>query len=79
MMENQKAIQGKGENSRIRVLVVGGGAAGMVAAVAAAREGADTRLFEKNEKLGKKLFITGKGRCNVTCLLYTSPSPRDTR
>ena len=66
MMENQKAIQGKGENSRIRVLVVGGGAAGMIAAVAAAREGADTRLFEKNEKLGKKLFITGKGRCNVT-------------
>ena len=49
-----------------RVLVIGGGAAGMMAAVAAADEGADVCLLEKNEKLGKKLFITGKGRCNVT-------------
>lgn len=48
------------------VLVVGGGAAGMMAAVAAAENGHDVRLFEKNEKLGKKLFITGKGRCNLT-------------
>ncbi len=48
------------------VIVVGGGAAGMIAAVAAAGEGARVRLYEKNEKLGKKLFITGKGRCNVT-------------
>lgn len=49
-----------------RVLVVGGGAAGMMAAVAAADTGATVTLIEKNEKLGKKLFITGKGRCNVT-------------
>lgn len=49
-----------------RVLVIGGGAAGMMAAVAAADGGADVCLLEKNEKLGKKLFITGKGRCNVT-------------
>lgn len=49
-----------------RVVVVGGGAAGMMAAVAAAERGADVCLVEKNEKLGKKLFITGKGRCNVT-------------
>lgn len=49
-----------------RVLVVGGGAAGMMAAVAAADAGAAVTLIEKNEKLGKKLFITGKGRCNVT-------------
>ncbi len=48
------------------IVVVGGGAAGMMAAVAAADAGAKVRLFEKNEKLGKKLFITGKGRCNVT-------------
>ncbi len=49
------------------IVVVGGGAAGMMAAVAAAGAG-DSRvlLIEKNEKLGKKLFITGKGRCNVT-------------
>ena len=49
-----------------KVLVIGGGAAGMMAAVAAADEGANVCLLEKNEKLGKKLFITGKGRCNVT-------------
>lgn len=49
-----------------RVIVVGGGPAGMMAAVAAARAGGSVCLIEKNEKLGKKLFITGKGRCNVT-------------
>lgn len=49
-----------------RVIVVGGGAAGAMAAIAAARSGSWTTLFEKNEKIGKKLFITGKGRCNVT-------------
>ena len=48
------------------VIVIGGGAAGMMAAVQAARNGAQVILFEKNEKLGKKLRITGKGRCNVT-------------
>lgn len=48
------------------VLVVGGGAAGSMAAIAAARNGHTVQLFEKNEKIGKKLFITGKGRCNVT-------------
>ena len=45
------------------VLVIGGGAAGMMAALAAARSGHRVRLYEKNEKLGKKLYITGKGRC----------------
>lgn len=49
-----------------KVLVIGGGAAGMMAAVAAAGNGAQVLLLEKNEKLGKKLFITGKGRCNIT-------------
>ncbi len=49
-----------------RVIIVGGGAAGMMAAVAAAGRGRQVCLIEKNEKLGKKLFITGKGRCNVT-------------
>lgn len=48
------------------VIVVGGGAAGMMAAIAAADSGGNVCLIEKNEKLGKKLFITGKGRCNVT-------------
>ena len=49
-----------------RVVVVGGGAAGMMAAAAAAEAGASVTVLEKNEKLGKKLYITGKGRCNVT-------------
>ena len=48
------------------VIVVGGGAAGMMAAVFAARNGQNVQLLEKNKKLGKKLFITGKGRCNIT-------------
>lgn len=48
------------------VIVVGGGAAGMLAALTAAKRNKKTILLEKNEKLGKKLFITGKGRCNVT-------------
>lgn len=47
-------------------IIVGGGAAGMMAAVAAADSGGRVCLIEKNEKLGKKLFITGKGRCNIT-------------
>lgn len=49
-----------------KVAVIGGGAAGMFAAIYAARNGNEVQLFEKNERLGKKLFITGKGRCNVT-------------
>lgn len=48
------------------VIVIGGGAAGMMAAAAAAENGHKVTLYEKNEKLGKKVFITGKGRCNVT-------------
>ena len=48
------------------VLVIGGGAAGLMAALKAAQAGASVTLLEKNEKLGKKLYITGKGRCNVT-------------
>ncbi len=49
-----------------RVVVIGGGAAGMMAAIAAADQGHKVTLMEKNEKLGKKVYITGKGRCNVT-------------
>ncbi len=50
----------------MRVCVIGAGAAGMTASVFLAREGADVVLVEKNEKFGKKLYITGKGRCNLT-------------
>ncbi len=49
-----------------RVLIIGGGASGMYAAIAAAENGHQVSLFEKNEKLGKKLYLTGKGRCNLT-------------
>ena len=49
-----------------KVIIVGGGAAGMLAGIIAARNGCQVVLYEKNEKLGKKIFITGKGRCNVT-------------
>lgn len=52
------------ENNRI--IVIGGGPAGMMAAIQAARRGYPVILLEKNEKLGKKLYITGKGRCNLT-------------
>ena len=49
-----------------KVIIVGGGAAGMLASIIAAKNGCAVTLFEKNEKLGKKVYITGKGRCNVT-------------
>ena len=49
-----------------KVIIIGGGAAGLFAAISAAENGADVILFEKNDRLGKKLRITGKGRCNVT-------------
>ncbi|MCI9591933.1 MAG: NAD(P)/FAD-dependent oxidoreductase [Lachnospiraceae bacterium] len=49
-----------------RVIIAGGGAAGMAAGIAAARKGHQVHIYEKNEKLGKKVYITGKGRCNVT-------------
>jgi predicted Rossmann fold flavoprotein len=49
-----------------RVAVIGGGPAGMMAAICSAKNGHDVTLYEKNEKLGKKLFLTGKGRCNIT-------------
>ena len=49
-----------------KVVVIGGGAAGMFASIAAAGCGHQVVVYEKNEKLGKKLYITGKGRCNIT-------------
>ena len=65
------------------IVVIGGGASGMAAALFAARGGADVTLLEKNEKLGKKVYITGKGRCNLTndCDLDTflSQVPRNPR
>ena len=48
------------------VLIIGGGAAGMMAAIAAGYNGNEVQLIKKNDRLGKKIFITGKGRCNIT-------------
>lgn len=48
------------------IVIIGGGAAGMMASIAAAGAGHQVHVYEKNEKLGKKIYITGKGRCNVT-------------
>jgi len=50
----------------VKICVVGGGASGMMAAATAAKHGAEIVLIESNEKLGKKIYITGKGRCNLT-------------
>ena len=49
-----------------KIAIIGGGAAGMFAAITAAEKGNEVHLYEKNEKLGKKIYITGKGRCNLT-------------
>ncbi len=49
-----------------KVIIIGAGAAGMMAAIAAASNGHDVTILEKNEKAGKKIYITGKGRCNIT-------------
>ena len=56
----------KGKEKMSKVIIVGGGPAGMFAAYFAAKNGHNVTLLEQNEKLGKKLYITGKGRCNIT-------------
>ena len=65
------------------VIIIGGGAAGMMAAIHAARTGAQVTVLERNLKLGKKVYITGKGRCNVTndCTLdeFMKEVPRNPR
>ena len=48
------------------LIIIGAGASGSMAAIQAARRGASVLLLEKNEKIGKKIYITGKGRCNLT-------------
>ena len=51
---------------KMQVIVIGGGASGLLASSMIAERGHDVTVLEKNEKTGKKLYITGKGRCNVT-------------
>ena len=50
----------------MKVIVIGGGPAGMMSAITSAEEGNEVIIIEKNNQLGKKLLITGKGRCNIT-------------
>lgn len=50
----------------MKVIVIGGGPAGMMSAITSAEEGNEVIIIEKNKRLGKKLLITGKGRCNIT-------------
>ena len=50
----------------MKVIIIGGGPAGMLAAITSAQKGTETTIIEKNNRLGKKLLITGKGRCNIT-------------
>lgn len=59
-------MQNLSNTKQNRVAVIGGGASGLLCAAEAALAGADVTLFEKNDKVGRKLAITGKGRCNVT-------------
>ncbi len=63
---SDNSYSGFADSGARRVLVIGGGPAGMFAAISAAEMGADVLLLERNEGCGKKLRITGKGRCNVT-------------
>ena len=56
-----------------KVIVIGGGPAGMFAAYFAAKNGHQVTLLEQNEKLGKKLYITGKGRCKSATALILTP------
>ena len=53
----------------MKVIVIGGGPAGMMAAIESSKHGNEVILIEKNNVLGKKLSITGKGRCNITSSL----------
>ena len=53
----------------MKVVVIGGGPAGMMAAISASEKGNEVLLLEKNKSLGRKLLITGKGRCNITSSL----------
>ena len=50
----------------MKVVIIGGGPAGMIAGIQASKEGNKVYIYEKNKMLGKKLLITGKGRCNIT-------------
>ena len=59
---------------RKRIGIIGGGAAGMLAAIGAVKEGADVTILEKNERIGKKILMTGNGKCNLSNLDFSIES-----
>ena len=63
---------------KMKVVVIGGGPAGIMSAISAKNSGNDVILIEKMNSLGKKLLITGKGRCNITSSLYMSEFIKNT-
>ena len=65
-IDSTRRYKNEKDSNMKKIIVIGGGAAGMAAAIAAAENGCAATIYEKNEKLGKKIYITGKGRCNVT-------------
>lgn len=65
-MPMEYICKGKGMGQKKRVVIIGGGASGLMAAISAARQGAKVTLLEKNKQTGKKLLVTGNGRCNFT-------------
>ncbi len=65
-MSDRKSISKNNSNSNSRIIVIGAGASGMLAAGTAGSRGAEVVLLEKNDRPGRKLMITGKGRCNIT-------------
>ena len=68
MQEQAKKKKKQAPDPRHSVIVVGGGAAGLMAAVQAAQQGASVTILEHNEKTGRKICVTGNGRCNLTNL-----------
>ena len=68
-MEKGTVLFSRERDTKMKVIVIGGGPAGMMAAISAAENGNEVIIIEKNKTLGKKLLITGKGRCNITSSL----------
>lgn len=76
--ERRKLDKKSNEKNMANVIVIGGGPAGMMAAITAAEYGNNVTIIEKNSDFGKKLLITGKGRCNITSSLYMSEFIKNT-
>ena len=56
----------------MRIAIVGGGASGLIAAISAAQNGADVTVFERNDRIGKKILVTGNGKCNLSNTAFSA-------